>query len=79
MKHPGVWPQKGKGETVYLDEYNMYQSIEQALLEYQYRQREEPEHPPEEDFKKDLPVYILSLSFIILFVTALVFCALTGF
>jgi hypothetical protein len=65
---------------MYLDEYNLYQSVEQALAEYQTRQqREEPVLPSGETFKADLPVYVLSLSFIILFVAALVFCAFNGF
>ncbi|MDR3167116.1 MAG: hypothetical protein LBT93_04160 [Treponema sp.] len=65
---------------MYLDEYNIYQSVEQALLEYQNRQQtEEPVLLSGEDFKKDLPVYILSIGFIVIFAMALVFCALTGF
>ncbi|MDR2104106.1 MAG: hypothetical protein LBP42_08405 [Treponema sp.] len=63
---------------MYLDEYNMYQSIEQALLEYQNRQIEEPGCLSEENFRGGLPVYILAFTFAGLFTLSLLFCVLTG-
>jgi hypothetical protein len=63
---------------MYLDEYNMYQSIEQALLEHQNRQNEETGRLSEESFKGGLPVYVLAFTFAAVFTISLFFCLLTG-